>query len=379
MKNLKLALTLSICALAIACSDDPADNNGTSQTTGTTATTSGTTGDTTGTTGGTTTTTTGTTTTGTTGGGTIVDSETACEGADAPARCTADAAGFVWGTASVLTELVIASDDSCCFDYNNDGDFNNVLGTTLQDLGQLASVNTSIVENLASGELAPILEHDGLTALDADGNFTVNFFLGSHDDANFTAVDPAGGNKVLINPDSIDAGTQPLAFLPDASLVAATGKVKAGPGAIALDFNLLGTELNLVISNAIIEADAVPAQSSIGAQGVALTNGKLGGLVKASDVFAAVNNIAATCGCLELGAGVPLIDEAGVCNSDAVDREQACTDNGEDTCASIAGACNNLGLVALLVDAESTPGAGNDSLSLGATIEAVGAEITGLE
>ncbi len=381
MKNLKFALTISLCALALACGDDPvADNNNTNTNNG--MSTGSNNGMSTGSNNGMSTGSNNGMSTGSNNGTTTPTPEgTGCDAATPPARCTADAAGFAWGTASVMTKLEVEGNADCCFDYNGDNTPDNALGSTLGSVmggAPLNDLNDSISENIASGVLVPILEHEGLTALDADGNFTTNFFLGAHDVVGaFSGVDAAGGNKVLIDPASIDMGTQPLAHLPGASLTAATGKVVAGPGAIALDFELFGSQLNLVISRANIEADAVAADSGIGAQGIALTNGKLGGVIKADDIFGAVNNVAANCECLELPAGTPLI-ENGVCNADAVGKQDSCVGD-EESCKTLAGSCSTVGAVAFITDAESTPGSGVDSVSLGASIEAVGAEITGLE
>lgn len=302
--------------------------------------------------------------TGGNGGG---ENKTACESANPPARCTADPATFEFGVASVISKLAIAAgDENCCFDFDGDGEPDNGLGAALaisiDNKPAILSVNETLAENIADGTLTVVLEHAGLTDL-TGGDFTINFFLGQYDTE----------EKLKINPASIDAGTQPLAFLPGAKLTA-TGGVTAGPGNVILNLELFGTSLELSIREAKVTASVDAANSSL-EEGVSLTTGKLGGLIIINEVFDAVNKVADTCSCLGLAAGTKLIDYSSSVPACADVSENTC--DAESTCAVLAQNCGMLTAAGMLADQDYAGGEGN-AISLGATFEAKAAVIDGI-
>src|SRR5690554_1315761 len=212
-------------------------------------------------------------------GGETPAKKTECESANPPARCTADPSTFDFGVASVLTKLTIAggeNEEACCFDFGGEnGDaVDNALGDVLTQFRQLDTINTTLADNIADGTLTIVLEHAGLTEL-TGGDFTINFFLGQYD-----------GDKLMINPSSIDQGTYPLAYLPNANLTS-TGAVTAGPGNVILNLELFGTTLELNNREAKVSA-SVDAANSGADTGVSLLTGKLGGLIIVNEIFDAV-------------------------------------------------------------------------------------------
>ncbi len=294
-------------------------------------------------------------------GGETPDQKTLCEGANPPARCTADPSTFDFGAASVITKFTIAgAAEECCFDFDGDSNNDNALGSAL-GFGQaptpLETLNQTLIDNIADGSLTIVLEHEGLTEL-TGGDFTINFFLGQYD-----------GDKLMINPSSIDQGTQALAFLPGAKLSAA-GDVTAGPGNVILNLELFGTTLELSIREAKVSASVDAANSGL-ETGVSLLTGKLGGLIIVQEVFDAVNKVAATCDCLGLEAGTDLISDGTCANLE----NETC--EAESTCKTVASNCGMLMAAGALADQDYDGGSEN-AISLGATFEAKAAVIEGI-
>jgi hypothetical protein len=277
--------------------------------------------------------------------------------------------------ASVVSDLYIEGTASCCFDMTGDGSPDNGLGVLLTSVGQLEGLNESVAESIASGDLTIIVEHAGLTDL-AGGSFTANFWLGERDDTS-SPINAAGSNGVMIDPESIDQGTQPTAYLPMGEL--AGGSVTAGPGTVNLAIAIVGLNLNLLISNAKISADVDLDNTSLEG-GVALTNGKLGGYVLADDIISAVNSVASTCECLGLEGELLEKDASGIYQCATPDTA-GCDENvsEESTCLTLVDQCALLALLPdLSTDVDVNGDGVNDAVSVGATFTAAGAIIGGI-
>jgi hypothetical protein len=225
---------------------------------------------------------------------------------------------------------------------------------------------------------------------DGDGD------AGCADSDCFGAAACQHGNPLTIDPSSVDSGTFPHARVQNA--VIDGDSLTAGPGTVRLDIEVLETPLSLTISQAKITADVDSSMSSI-EDGVWMTNGRLGGVVRLDDVLHALNGFAETsCGCLEL-EGDPLVtydpDNVG-CYRDDVDLDgtyegkdcqcnvvtadaNACEAAGESTCATIASNCGLVyGALPSVADVDTDGDGINDAISIGATFETVGANITGI-
>ncbi len=332
------------------------------------------------------------------GGETVVDAD--CTGANPPERCAADPATFSdWAPASVVSKLSLtATTDTdtdagvipgCCYDFTGDGELNNALGNLVKQLGpqlnlSLEDANATLQGAIDDGSVALVLEHQGVDA--AGGDFAINFLLGVQD-GDFTGPAAEGGNQYKINPSSFDAGVWAQARIPNANLAGTA--VTGGPGLVAIAFNLFGISLNLQIFAAQVEA----AVASIDDNGVALTGGKLGGVLRLNDLFGALNSFAATnCGCLNLADGDTFIVGDNVADGyECGDLSNSTCEEGgpgefDGTCASVAGQCT---LVATTlpsladvnseaIGSECSVGEDCDSLSVGFTFEAAGAVITGV-
>ncbi|QDG50881.1 hypothetical protein FIV42_09090 [Persicimonas caeni] len=313
--------------------------------------------------------------------GMCVAGATGCDltGDDRPARCDQGFDDTEFGPGSLVTSFQVAgrsvggqTDPECCFDYTpddgNDGP-DNALGATLLDFGQLESINQSLTDSIADGSLILIFEHDGLTDLSAGEEYAANFWLG----------EDAGDGTYLIDPASIDQGTFPQARVPNATING--DQFSAGPGVVQLSIDLLGTPLSLRISNAQLEATIDDTDLS---DGVTMTDGKLGGVVKVSDILDGLNGFASTCTCMGL-EGDDLIsydpsDIAGTatCNAGAPEGD-ACEQAGEGTCGTIASNCDTLvGVLPFLADIDTDGDGSADAVSIGAKFETTGATFSGI-
>ncbi len=378
--NLKIGVAVAALALA-ACGGDETKNSVTNNVTANNTTANNTTPNNTSNN----TTPNNTTVNNTTANNTTVNNTTeplkdppTCADTPAPPRCSENPDDHVWGPASVVDFFLVEGTDTdpvCCYDYTGDGEIDNSLGFNLAGFGFLADINSSVATSIASGSLVLALEHEGLTDLANDDAFIMNFYIAEHDVADFATTGfQADSNPVLIDPASLDQGSQPQAYLPSASATA--GDIVAGPGAVKIEITLFDSPLQLTISQARSDAK-IAAGSTLGAEGVALSSGQLGGVVKIRDIFVAVNEFSAgACECLGLGAEQLVNPDTGTCAEGRM--TQACTDAGEDTCAEVAGACNLFGAVGLFADVDLDGDGLFESVSIGAAYTAVGATINGV-
>ncbi|MFP4600557.1 MAG: hypothetical protein ACLFVJ_20045, partial [Persicimonas sp.] len=165
------------------------------------------------------------------------------------------------------------------------------------------------------------------------------------------------------------------------------GRLSVAGGSAPLSLPV-GTELIEVdVTDIVIEADVVPGADFEAGGRVELTNGELAGLVTLDDLFGALNDVAQNCSCI---ATDPVFTETSTpdtweCNSTAEDEESCNNDpNATQMCQTLADGSTFQGCSTIASVLSSSPdldrdGDGSDeTLSLGATIEAVGAKITGV-
>lgn len=321
-----------------------------------------------------------------------------CTDTPKPERCNEDPATFdQWQPASVISKLVI-TDGSCCFDYDGNGVPDNGLGGLLTELGPSLGidVNPTIAASIADGTIAVVLEHDGLTSTDAGSTFAMNFLLADPADPADPAPKAAGANHYTINPASFEAGVWPQARAEGAT-IGAGGAVAAGPGRIVLRLDLLGIQLDLIISQARIEGLIDAANSDLATKGVAIADGaKLGGVVRAADLFDAINSFQSTqCDCLGYSGGTagPLVQydpaDPSTASCDANFTVGTCDENDEvqSVCKTLVeDACGYLTAISIAFDVradgqaclEGTNPPPCDSVSIGANFAAAGAIIDGV-
>ncbi len=322
-----------------------------------------------------------------------------CEltGDDRPERCDQSFDDIEFGSVSLVNDFVIAGrkigdeqiDPECCFDYTGNSEIDNALGETLLTVSAetFESVNASIAESIADESLLLMFEHAGLTDLSASEDYELNFWLGEYD----------GAGDLFIDPASVDEGIYPQAVVENA--IIQDGDLSAGPGSVALNIELLDTPLSLLISQTQIEAEVDMDNSSI-EDGVVLINGKLGGVIRLSDVYDGLNTFTDSCDCYGLGDDEQLIDyeldpsqgfvvscnagnsEADVCESVCLDDNgdpiEDCDDGGASTCATLAESCGMLGILPSFADIDLDEDGINDAISIGAKFTAEAAVVSGV-
>lgn len=314
--------------------------------------------------------------------GECVVEEIGCDTDDPPERCEQSFDDTDWGPMSLVDELAIAdTDEECCFDFDGDDQNENAVAELLGLAGEGAGeVNDTIAENIDEGELNLILEHDGLEDPAEDDEYATNFYLGVYED-----------DALMIDPTSLDGydeeeetGTYPVARMPEAEL--SDGQLTAGPGTINLSLELFeGTPLDLSIQQAELEAE-VDEDNSSAEDGVALTDGKLGGVVGVIDVYDEINTFAENCDCLEIE------DDEDLITYDEDDLSQATTecnlpddgntcseeDDAEAPCYTLGDFCSELTFLPQVADIDTDDDGDEDALSIGATFGAEGTTVEGI-
>jgi hypothetical protein len=293
-----------------------------------------------------------------------------CTDNPAPERCAAtDFDTVSWSPASYVSALSISmefdadGEASCCFDFDGDGKLDNGLGDLLDQFGALlgdTDPNAALQESIDEGSLVIVLEHAGLTDLAAGNTYDVNFLIGS-------SVDTAA-KEVTINPSSFEDGAHPHAQLPNAKIQGT--KLTAGPGSVFLSIPLLDIELNIVLRNAMVEANVVGSTIDGGVQ---LSNGKLGGILPVQGIYDAINDFAATCDCLSY-TGDLISTNGDVTSCAAVTN----TCDSGDVCSTIAENCNLIPIAGAFTDLDVDGDGQPDAFSLGFNFEADAVVITGV-
>lgn len=307
-----------------------------------------------------------------------VASASGCDvtGADRPERCDQDVADAAFGPTSRVTEFEIAADD-CCFDLNDDGEPNNAL-SLLRSL-ENGAVNTGIQDSIDSGSLVLLFEHEGLDDPVNSGPYTLNVWLGE-------AVEAPVTGPFVVDAASVDEGTFPQAFLPNAKIE--NGVLTAGPGVVDISLTLEGlldAPLDLRISQAQIKATVDPTSDladgvAINEEDEALMGGKLGGAIRVDDLVEAMNSfVIGSCDCLGLeGADYILYEDGALSCAPLTAEDNTCADDGNTTCAGLTQVCGMLPLLGSIVDVDTNGDGENDALSIGTTFNTEAATISGI-
>ena len=299
----------------------------------------------------------------------------------------------VWGPASVIDTFTFPDPATtpCCRDFDGDGTEDNALGNLVSALAGIGSdPNAAIAASIASGDLALVLEYDGLTTLTPPvGGLTLGSMSG--EPQCFAAPDPAGGNVYKIRPSSLLTNTTIPRYTMRGGQIAASNALTAGPGVAEIPFFGLG--LSLPLRHARLEANVVPPASGLPTTGVALNQGELSGVLGLADAYDAINTFTQTsCTCLSPNNRPLVINytPSSVVNAscDSAISASACDPlRGEQACIELVdNLCPYLPILASFadrivadpsVDCQADSNLDCDALSVGATFTAVGARISG--
>lgn len=246
---------------------------------------------------------------------------------------------------SYVTEIAVGNqgaDDTCCFDYNGDGEPDNSLGDLLKTAGTLLGldVNATISEQIAAGTLVLLLETKGVDDVTNDTSFDIAGFYGDDGDAD-AANNAAGTSTFTVDPSSFQSGTSlPLISFPGATITA--GSMAAGPSLFQLSLPIVGAQLDIAVSETRLEGDVSVGPNGKGLAIGATGNGaKLGGVIKQKDLYAALNAFVGSCTCVEFTnpADTQLIGDDGQCNAAKTDK---CTAEDGDACKQLPPLCGTL-------------------------------------
>lgn len=265
------------------------------------------------------------------------------------------------------------SDTPCCFDYTGDGEVDNGVGGLLDAISSLmqdSDVNQMLADAIAQGKVAILLEFVGVADWTTASGFTMNAYLGTDADADYTNnLDPVNGGEFLILPSSLDDMGNPLIAFEGASID--NGVLTGGPAQFIVSVPLLdATPITLVLDEALIEGDI----TAEGGTKLHIDNGKLGGVIQKKVIVEGLNAyVATTCECLGL--------TGDLINLDA----QECATNGtpescieDNACGSIYNYCSiALGLFDSILDVDLDDDGANDSVSVGIQFTSIPAQIVG--
>lgn len=283
------------------------------------------------------------------------------------------------------TEVAGLPDDHCCFDQNSDGSVDNRLGEiikTVQELPQITrTVNGVLAANIADGSIAILTENVGLDSLVSSTGVTVNFFYGLDSDAD-QANNVAGQGSFYVKPSSFVTGTaQPRVSF--SGVTVTNGNLFVGPGVFHLDIPLAnGLAIEADIQNTRIEGKITEGpHGGVAIDGSDSHGGKLGGIVRQDDLFAAFNTFVDTyCGCLQVQGGDDALVKSGEIWSCATFDKSACSESDEvqNQCRVLADVCG-LALSLITPDIDTDNSGAADAFSVGFWFRATGASVLGVD
>jgi hypothetical protein len=268
--------------------------------------------------------------------------------------------------------------DDCCFDFTGDGKNDNKLGAILKAASSLAglNINSTIAEQISSGSLTLLLETRDVSDASNDDNVGLYGFYGNDADTDSTN-NAAGTSKFTVNDQSFMGSTNiPLIGFPGAKIT--NGVFTAGPSLFQLSVPVVGANLELSISDTRLEGDVAVGPNSKGLtmNGNGGNGAKLGGVIKRTDLFKAINTFVKTCDCVEIAEdNGDLIGPDSKCNAAVT---TSCTAEDGQACSQLPGFCG--ALIALVAPDVDLDGDGTkDAVSIGVWLKATSAEISGVE
>lgn len=285
-----------------------------------------------------------------------------------------------WGGAAMVTEMVLPDDMTCCFDFSGNGNIDNRLGGLLGVAENLGfDVNGGLETALRFGDVIYLFEFSGLSNTDYDSDFDLAFYTGTDTDFDFEP-NYAGTGEVWVRPDALETivPVKPKWGFETASIN--EGQIDATGGFLRLEFPGLLDEVRIDVVQARLTATIDPDADLTAGGLVPMTDGKLGGVVLRDDFFTSLNDASIACDCL--GRAVYTKNASGTysCNSTFSD-EVACESDPAQGCRFLASSqyCSVLGTLSSSVDIDTDGDGTKDGYSFGATFNAVGASIQGID
>ena len=301
------------------------------------------------------------------------------EGTECVAGACETAGGY--GPATFFNQFSVAGED-CCFDLNDDGQVDNALAGLIPMLAGFmpegTDVQSEIDKAIAEGEMAVLVEFEGVTDWANQASFTMNLFVGKDADDDYSDnLDPDVVGDFLIDPNSLDPQTGESLIAYEGATIT-NGLLEGGPSTFVLDLPL-SDDLNIhgQMDGATLEAQVVVNQGTDPPE-IVLTDGKLGGYLNEEMIFDGLNEyLAVACECLGLSGGL-IVD--GQCATDGSPENCDTEIEEEKDCPVAYNACSAiLAILPMTLDIDSDDDGVNDSISIGTTFSSIPARIIGVE
>lgn len=294
----------------------------------------------------------------------------ACSSPERGPRCDADPQTFTgFGAASIVTSFELLGEQSCCADFDDDGEMDNALGEGLATIGQLDRLNAELGESLLSGAQTIVFEVDDLDSILNDVDVELHVWNGNV----LAAGSPTNGPyDIQIDRASIDEGVAPLFSFDDARID--DGILRATKGAMALEASFHGVWLRPEVRGLELTAELVTDDAT---QGIQLRHGEVAGHIALDVIYDELNGVAESCECLGLDG--PLLRTGASEMSCGAPDAAACEAAERPECAQLVEVCPLMETVAKnLVDVDTDADGIADAISLGALFGAEPAVISGV-
>ncbi|MBN2695142.1 hypothetical protein JXR93_10820 [bacterium] len=263
--------------------------------------------------------------------------------------------------------------DRCCFDFNNDGELDNKLGTLLKALSSITQINYDALLNndIERDRFGYLIEYRD--AWDTD-NIVAPIYE-SKDSDNIFENNISGEGNIFAKKSS---------FKSDGEIFISESKetlngIKNGEKIyfesdytdfLKIPFFAESITLELTMYNFKLEGDLYRDDF-----GIWIKNGKLGGKVPMMRLLDAYNSYYIDkCECLNLPEGLFYLDEENVAQCRVVENNE-CPTNSE--CSSVIEYCGMIS-ASLVPDVDTDNDNINDSLSFGMRFETAPVSITGV-
>ncbi len=269
----------------------------------------------------------------------------------------------------------------CCFDYTDDGIPDNALGDLFSTIGSLIGMdaNQILEDKITSGVFCQLFDIQDLDSVSDDDSLSLSIMSGSDSDDNYeNNLD--GSEEYTVGDDSfvwIDqvCTMEPLNVFDSASVEQGVITAQAEqlrkifiPSAVAPD----------ELSSVILKDAKLTASLQSGANGVIMTEGKMGGAVAVDEICEQFNDYVETnCDCLNLdGPFMTCAVDGDTYGVQCASSESQC--EPDSSCDTLAQFCPFVSTMLESADLDMDLDGVNDSFSLGIRFSATSATVTGV-
>lgn len=278
--------------------------------------------------------------------------------------------GTDYGPGSYITRLEILEDESCCRDFNGDGQPDNFVGSVLLSTAKTAfqeDVNANIKKAIELGAVIYLFEYRNWGNEAYDPMMNMGLVQGMDTDGNIMN-NLSGMGEFRVFPSSFDMQGLPKYYFPMGNVY--DYKLTATGGSMEIFFPGLIDGVQLLLADVQINASVKPGATLDAGGQVALGSGTLSGALLRDPLFESMNTIANRCACL----GKDIFKyESGNNSWSCQLNANACEMDINSDCRNIGQRqlCNTLSFISRRADLDMDKDGKRDAYSLGAKFEAV--------